>query len=110
MEDELSRGWQRERQYTGCFAGYEVQGDRYRGNGGETGWYITSFPIGDPIHNFLILGTAFHIVRAYAPGERSNRQVFDILGLASVEVAEKKAILEAIEAWEKRYRTESAQE
>ena len=102
MEDGMNRGWQRGVSFTGMFSGYTVQGVKYRSDNNEVGWYIKSWPMRDPIHDFWISGTTFYRVKVYPAGEVSSRQRVELYEIIdNLEARETSSVLEAIEAWEK---------
>jgi hypothetical protein len=101
MQDGMHRGWVQVGRFSGIFSGYTVQGFKYAGDGGEVGWHTSSWPMRDPIHTSWVSGTDFYKVKVHPPGDISNRQVVEILGLNSeIEPEERSATFEAIKAWE----------
>jgi hypothetical protein len=101
MKDGLNRDWQQQGKFEGTFSGYTVQGFKYLGESGEVGWFTTSWPMKDPVHDFWISGTTFYRVKFHFAGNVSNRRLFEIFEtIENVDPAERSAVLEAIQAWE----------
>jgi hypothetical protein len=102
MEEATNQGWMQEGRFYGFYSGYTVQGLKYSNARGETAWHTTSWPKRDPIHDFWVSGKNFHRVAVHPVGVRaigSKIEVFEVV--EDVATSERKAVLEAIQAWEK---------
>jgi len=85
----------------GTFGAYNVQGLHYCNESQSIGWYTTSSPGRDPIHNYWVSDGEFHAVRVGTPHAYSNAVEIEVLGLRDVSAEEKEAILAAITQWER---------
>jgi hypothetical protein len=96
--------WTREKSYKGAYGSFVVTGTKYLGPRGEAGWHTTSWPNDNPIHHFWVLDSTFHqiVVNIFDPdfGHRNTFRVGSIV--ENLSPAEEKAVLDAIEDWEKR--------
>jgi hypothetical protein len=102
MEDGINRGWRQQGSFSGDFGRYTVQGFKYLSERGEIAWHSMSWPKRDPVHTFWVSGETFYKVTVHPRGDVSNRQVVEIFGIIeNVDPAERSAVLEAIQVWEK---------
>ena len=90
MKDGVNSGGRQRVIFFGTFGGYAVQGLKDLNECEKVGWYVMSWPRTDPVHDFWISGTTFYRVRA---------ETFEIV--ENIDPAERSAVLEAIQAWEK---------
>jgi len=96
--------WTRRKQfYKGVFGDYIVYGFKYVGHLGEGGWHTTSWLYANPIHDFWVVGSIFRHISINISdsqfGIRNSMTIGEIV--EDVDDAERQAVLEAIQHWEK---------
>lgn len=99
MQEGLNSGWRRGKVHRGAFGGYAVQGFRYMSPTGAVGWQTTSWPMRDPVHSFWVCGEEFYEADVRVAAAWGRIYQIDISERLTVDPAERKAVLEAIEAW-----------
>jgi hypothetical protein len=84
------------------FNGYTVEAFRYVSPDGEVGWETKSWPMRDPIHDFWVSDSRFFRVKIEIKEFKVSRGTIEVFEeIQNVPDGERKAILEAIAAWEK---------
>jgi hypothetical protein len=99
MQQGLDTGWRRGRVHRGAFNGYAVQAFKYVSPTGAVGWQTTSWPMKDPVHLFWVSGGEFYEADVRVARTWGRIYQIDINERLDVDLAERKAVLEAIEAW-----------
>jgi hypothetical protein len=89
---------------SGVFGDCVVYGIRYIGPNGEAGWHTASNQNANPTHHFWVIGSEFHGISGHIRDPQFANHNSFVIGeiVEDVDPAERQALLEAIELWEKR--------
>jgi hypothetical protein len=98
MPDQITKSWGIPTPFQGIFGGFNVIGMKYVAEDGEVGWHTTSWPDGNPTHDYWFDGQ-FHEMSMHLMHRLTNENLIEIYGVVKVEQEEKTAILEAIAKW-----------
>ncbi len=90
------------RQESGIFGGFHVGGTQYRDSSGNLAWEVTAKKgMGDPLRVSWVEGDRQFLSADVVTMSDIPISLVKTFGQASVGADEKKAILEALEKWEK---------